>query len=167
MPPRSRMCHICGRQCMVNSFKFHIKECQALFEKRENLKPVRERRACPDDPYTYQKGQTLRKSDIDDMNAAAYEAWNKTLSQCANCGRRFLPEKLVVHNKSCTAKTPARSVVSSSNTIAKTTSNESAISLRRRNSGRAIPPSSAPVIPAELITCSTCGRHFNEIAFNK
>lgn len=152
---------------MVNSFKFHIKECQALFEKRENLKPVRERRACPDDPYTYHKGQTLRKADIDDMNTAAYEAWNKTLSQCANCGRRFLPEKLVIHNKSCTAKTPARSVVSLLHTGTRKSFNES-VPLRRRNSGHGIPPpSSAPVVPAELITCSTCGRHFNEIAYSK
>lgn len=32
------------------------------------------------------------------------------LARCENCGRTFLPEKLVIHNRSCTSDKPARAV---------------------------------------------------------
>ena len=50
MAPRARVCYICGRQYMIHSFDIHIVQCRDLFEKRENLKPIKERRKCPEDP---------------------------------------------------------------------------------------------------------------------
>ena len=32
------------------------------------------------------------------------------LARCEYCGRTFLPEKLIIHNRSCTAEKPARAV---------------------------------------------------------
>lgn len=44
------------------------------------------------------------------MNDAAYGSWKESLAQCRNCGRSFLPEKLAIHNRSCTSSNPARSI---------------------------------------------------------
>ena len=51
MPPRARVCYICGRQYMLHSFDIHVVQCRDLFEKREMQKPVKERRSCPQDPF--------------------------------------------------------------------------------------------------------------------
>lgn len=38
-----------------------------------------------------------------------YEHWEKeVLESCAHCGRRFKPEALKIHNRSCTAEKPAK-----------------------------------------------------------
>jgi hypothetical protein len=48
---------------------------------------------------------------LEDINRLATEAFNnEALSKCAFCGRTFLPEKLAIHNRSCTAENPARRV---------------------------------------------------------
>lgn len=48
---------------------------------------------------------------LDEINRIASEAFNnEALARCAFCGRTFLPEKLAIHNKSCTAENPARRV---------------------------------------------------------
>lgn len=50
-------------------------------------------------------------AELDAMNALATAAFNtEALDTCEHCGRTFLPEKLKIHNKSCTAEKPARRV---------------------------------------------------------
>jgi len=53
------------------------------------------------------------------ISAAELEAYNERaaasfksvgMEECPNCGRRFLPERLAIHNKSCTPDNPARRV---------------------------------------------------------
>lgn len=123
--PKARVCYICGRPTLLPGFENHVSQCRALFEQREALKPPKERRPCPQDPYLslYSHGggaevSKNRKSSawgdqsvLDDINAATSKAWKDTLSPCKFCGRSFLPEKLIIHNRSCTASNPARSVV--------------------------------------------------------
>ena len=48
--PRSRMCHICGRQYVISSFEFHVKQCKKLFLQQQEKLPEGERRALPPDP---------------------------------------------------------------------------------------------------------------------
>jgi hypothetical protein len=36
---------------MLHSFAIHEAQCRELFEKREALKPPKERRKCPSDPF--------------------------------------------------------------------------------------------------------------------
>ena len=112
--PKAVSCYICGRQYMVHSFEIHEKQCRELFEKKEEQKPPRERKKCPINPMGGQK-LTGSKSDIDAYNAAAAETWTTSLSECKFCGRRFLPEKLLIHNKSCRAGSVARGVHDSVN----------------------------------------------------
>jgi len=50
--PRSIFCYICGRPYLAPSINIHIAQCRDLFNKRESLKPAKERRQCPQDPLT-------------------------------------------------------------------------------------------------------------------
>jgi hypothetical protein len=121
--PRSRMCYICGRQTLLAGYDYHVEQCRDLFIKREALKPKKERRPVPQDPMIAfaaqqanggggksQSKAAYEQAQLDAFNAAAEEAYQATLAPCRYCGRKFLPEKLVVHNRSCTADNPAKSV---------------------------------------------------------
>lgn len=56
-------------------------------------------------------GGSTEGMSLDEINRMATDAYNnEALSKCAFCGRTFLPEKLAIHNKSCTAENPARKV---------------------------------------------------------
>ena len=49
--------------------------------------------------------------DLDEINRLASATFNaETLDTCKFCGRTFLAEKLVIHNRSCTSDNPARRV---------------------------------------------------------
>lgn len=53
----------------------------------------------------------LTRKELEELNKLSNDTYNtETLSTCAYCGRTFLPEKLVIHNRSCTADNPARKV---------------------------------------------------------
>lgn len=54
-------------------------------------------------------------NDLDHINEISQQAYNAGLSECQNCGRRFLPEKLIIHNRSCRPDNPARRVDDSVN----------------------------------------------------
>ena len=113
---------------MVHSFEIHIKQCKELWEKREALKQPSERKALPRDPVEMfqtgrggggeerERGSNINNDDappltLDEINKMATTAFNtESLSTCAFCGRTFLPEKLIIHNRSCTADHPARRV---------------------------------------------------------
>eukprot|EP01031_Cornospumella_fuschlensis_P038984 gene38984-47423_t len=137
--PKARICYICGRQYMLHSYEIHLKQCKELWIAREAQKPERERKPLPEDPALRLVGggggkKKKKSSDgggddgdgdedeggdaggtaglsLDEINRLANEAYNsEALSTCAHCGRTFLPEKLIIHNKSCTAENPARRV---------------------------------------------------------
>ena len=48
--PKTRMCHICGRQYGLHSFDIHLKQCRDLWIAREALKDKSERKPVPRDP---------------------------------------------------------------------------------------------------------------------
>ena len=166
MAPRARVCYICGRQYMLHSFDIHISQCRDLFEKRENLKPPKERRKCPDDPsanifnHEKQGGRSISTKELDSLNSAAMDTWNtESLLQCKNCNRSFLPDKLKIHNKSCTSSNPARRVDESVNRRVNTGTydisqyNDYATNMDYDN--------------GNLNQCKVCGRKFNSVSFQK
>jgi hypothetical protein len=111
--PKARMCHICGRQTLLAGYAYHIEGCAKLFLAREEQKPKKERRPLPVNPFDNMAAGG--KKSAAEMNELSQQAYNGTLSECAFCGRRFLPEKLLIHNKSCRADKPARGVNDSVN----------------------------------------------------
>lgn len=117
--PKTRTCYICGRGYGLSSYEIHLKQCKELFIAREAQKDPRERKKLPPDPSLTMTGTggnpsaatTLTRKELDELNKTAGDTYNtESLSTCAFCGRTFLPEKLVIHNRSCTIDTPARRV---------------------------------------------------------
>lgn len=125
--PRTIVCYICGRQYGVHSYDIHLKQCKDLWIARESQKDPRERKSLPRDPMeagdvsrlaatapaNLKRANTMKLSaaELAEMNQAATETFNTvSLSVCEWCGRSFLPEKLVIHNRSCTQDKPARKV---------------------------------------------------------
>jgi hypothetical protein len=109
--PKSIVCYICGRNYMIHSFEIHEVQCIKLFNDRENLKPMKERRKCPTSPFN------LLNNNIDEMNVLASQSYTANLFSCKYCNRKFTEDKLIIHNKSCTFTNPARRVDESVNQI--------------------------------------------------
>ena len=51
-------------------------------------------------------------NDIERMNEAAWQASKAQLAECVNCGRRFQPDRLLAHQRSCKPGNEARRVSS-------------------------------------------------------
>ena len=101
--PKIRVCHICGRQYGVHSFEIHLRQCKDLWTSREALKEKNERKILPPDP------SGNNESDLDELNRLANEIYNTvSLSTCLHCGRSFLTERLILHNRSCTFDNPGK-----------------------------------------------------------
>lgn len=119
--PKTRVCYICGRQYGLTSFDIHVKQCKELWVAREELRPPKERKKLPEDPLLQlqstagsassdntqfspmgspsgqSKGATL---SLDEVNALAQSTFNNVaMEKCGFCGRTFLAEKLVIHNR--------------------------------------------------------------------
>lgn len=114
--PKTRVCYVCGRLYGLHSFDIHLKQCKELWIAREAEKDPRERKKLPEDP-ALKLGIALDGSteglpsakDLEEINKLSTVAFNtEALDTCAYCGRTFLPEKLLIHNKSCTSENPAR-----------------------------------------------------------
>ena len=119
--PKTRVCYICGRQYGLSSYEIHLKQCKELWIAREAQKDPKDRKKLPEDPalrlatkdseVSVNQVESPQKLDLEELNKAASEAFNTvSLDTCAFCGRSFLPEKLLIHNRSCTADNPARKV---------------------------------------------------------
>jgi hypothetical protein len=115
--PKTRVCYVCGRQYGLHSFEIHLKQCKELWIAREAEKDPRERKKLPEDPMLrFSAGGGSEGSspmptakELEEINKLSTVAFNtEALDTCAYCGRTFLPEKLVIHNRSCTAENPAR-----------------------------------------------------------
>lgn len=183
--PRALLCHICGRQTLIAGYEHHIKQCAALFEKRQALLPPKERRMLPPRPEALGRGGGLTMQEHNEM---AMRAMASTMAECEHCGRTFLPEKLAIHHKSCSASTPARRVgqvgqirsggstlspgdlrrdeivfSSSSSATFGSRATMPSLSSQRKPFATAAPP----MLPAEMQQCAHCGRSFNEIAYAK
>jgi protein-arginine kinase activator protein McsA len=177
--PKARVCYICGRQYMLHSFEIHVAQCRDLFEKRENTKLPKERRKCPTDPTAGQSfGNTnmaMSRKDLDNLNAVSQQVWTaESLSKCRNCGRSFLPEKIGIHNKSCTADNPARRVDESvnrrvDNLGTPVQSNGTKSSGMKGSQGYNLNAGEGQsnFESGDMVECRDCGRSFNSQAFSK
>lgn len=98
----------------LHSFDIHLKQCKELWIAREAQKDPRERKPLPPDPFEAggcADRTNLTPEQLQAINDKSSQQYNSvSLSQCQWCGRTFLPEKLVVHNRSCTQETPAKRI---------------------------------------------------------
>ena len=125
--PRSRACHICGRQALIAGFDNHVVQCKKTFLKQQELLPLGQRKRLPPDPVSGMGGagpsadgrpatagatSKLTRAELDELNAAARAMHDEAFAcPCPYCGRTFESEaRLTVHHKSCTAERPAKRV---------------------------------------------------------
>ncbi len=106
MRPRGITCYVCGREYGTASIEIHLKSCKKRWEEEESQKPVKERRPLPRPPKDYDiikaKGSSVAQKDMDAFNDEAFKQFNdESRVPCPFCGRKFLPDRLEVHLRSC------------------------------------------------------------------
>ncbi|XP_054254162.1 zinc finger protein 474 [Indicator indicator] len=100
IPPRRpclRICYICGREFGSQSLSIHEPQCLEKWRTENNQLPRHLRRAEPKKPEVLAGDSCTLTAE----NEAAYHSAQAQLLPCGNCGRTFLPDRLVVHQKSC------------------------------------------------------------------
>lgn len=106
--PKSVVCYICGREFGTQSIAIHEPQCMKKWEVENQKLPRELRRKRPVKP---EFGASMTREE---MNDAAWEASKAQLIPCENCGRRFAPDRLPVHQRSCKPK-PGQETSKSSN----------------------------------------------------
>ncbi|XP_072272141.1 zinc finger protein 474-like [Pyxicephalus adspersus] len=155
IPPRRqgfKVCYICGREFGSKSIAIHEPKCLEKWHvENENL-PKHLRRPAPVKPSV-----AAHSSHIDE-NEAAWHSSQAQLLPCGNCGRTFLPDRLLVHQKSCTPKN--KNLGSPQSQVSKTVTHTSSLTASETACGFSDTKNlSNPTKPKTLI-CYICGREF-------
>lgn len=96
--PGFRICYICGREFGSQSLAIHEPQCLEKWHVENSKLPKHLRRPEPSKP------QPLGGSGFYNLpaaNAAAFQSAQAQLLPCEACGRTFLPDRLLVHQRSC------------------------------------------------------------------
>lgn len=104
--PATVVCYICGREFGTKSISIHEPQCLQKWHIENDNLPPQQRRPAPKKPEIQPDMKLGGKGayDIDAANAAAWASAQSNLSPCDICGRTFLPDRLVVHQRSCKPK---------------------------------------------------------------
>jgi len=154
---------------MLHSFAIHETQCRAMFEKWENQKPAKDRRRCPEDPM---RGfnPNMSTKELNKLNAESQQVWSdQALVRCQNCNRTFLPEKLPIHQRSCTSSNPARRVDAP---VSNREPEQSMSGGARPRSGKYDTAAfdqdeQVNMNSGNLMQCQNCGRSFNAVPYSK
>ena len=164
--PRGVICYICGREYGTASIDIHLKTCKKKWETEESKKPKNDRRPLPQPPKDFDsikiKGGSMKQSEMDALNEEAFNKFNEeSRVPCSNCGRKFLPERLEVHLRSCKPKGAAAAAPTNNKSgfkpNASTGSNSTPV---KESSG-----SKSMVMPPALI-CYICGNKYGTTSLN-
>ena len=102
--PKAIVCYVCGQQFGTASIGIHVPRCIDKWEKIEAKKPPKERRPVPPAPQNFDnmiKGNASGNYDNDTYNQEAFDHFNTVALVPCGCGRTFLPDSLVKHQKTC------------------------------------------------------------------
>eukprot|EP00759_Apiculatamorpha_spiralis_P003378 PhF_6_TR11585/c1_g1_i2/m.18743 len=107
--PQMLVCYMCGQQFGTASLGIHMPQC---YEKKmaewKNADP-KTRGPKPNHPDTVDLSHVPKSvKDVDavsEFNEAQFKDYKENMSQCPNCGRKFLPDRLEVHLRSCKGNT--------------------------------------------------------------
>lgn len=107
--PRMLMCPLCGKEYGSLSLSIHMKTCKVKFEQEQQTLPKAQRKSADTIIEKFNQMQQGLKStgqyNLDQVNAEAFDMYNKeALVPCDMCGRTFLPDRLIVHQRSCKKK---------------------------------------------------------------
>ena len=99
--PTLPVCHLCGRQFGSASLAIHLKACAEKYERERGRPPPEAPSASGLLGEERPVGQPMSSEEVEQYNEAAYQAWAGDLEPCPHCARRFLPDRLKVHLRSC------------------------------------------------------------------
>lgn len=146
--PRDVLCHICGRKYTVHSINIHLRQCEHIFQQRQERLPHLERQPMPQLPPEAQM------MDLESRNLLAKEIFEKSeccmaLEACRFCKRTFRPDRLSVHIPSCArnhgAEWPPRNQLNTKGTSSSSSSKAK------------VKPLEAP----NTVVCHICGRKYS------
>jgi hypothetical protein len=85
-----------------------MKSCKKKFEIQQQDLPKNMRRSADKIINSYYQNMAMMGGggyNMDQMNEQAFDTYNtQALVPCENCGRTFLPDRLLVHLRSCKKK---------------------------------------------------------------
>ncbi|RNC58938.1 hypothetical protein TcCL_ESM03426 [Trypanosoma cruzi] len=97
--PQLRVCYLCGQQFGSASIGIHIPQCYAKKVAQWEIADPVTRGKRPKHPDTVNwRGEGV---SMDKLNDEQFHEFTANLVPCRNCGRKFLPDRLVVHLRSC------------------------------------------------------------------
>ncbi|CAD5234816.1 unnamed protein product [Bursaphelenchus xylophilus] len=102
-------CYICGRMFGTKSIDIHQPQCLQKWRLENQKLPKHQRRTEPVQPEIVRHADGQVNHDA--TNAAMYEAAQLQLVGCEHCGRTFQPDRLPIHQRSCTAERPHKGLV--------------------------------------------------------
>ncbi|RUS72488.1 hypothetical protein EGW08_019742, partial [Elysia chlorotica] len=103
--PPTVVCYICGREFGSKSISIHEPQCLQKWHIENDKLPKQMRRPEPRKPEVHAIGGSKTGAyDLEAANAAAYQSAQDNLCPCPICGRTFLPDRLIVHQRSCRPK---------------------------------------------------------------
>uniref|UniRef100_A0A8C5MI85 Zinc finger protein 474 n=1 Tax=Leptobrachium leishanense TaxID=445787 RepID=A0A8C5MI85_9ANUR len=93
--PKTLICYICGREFGTKSLPIHEPKCLEKWKIENDKLPKGQRRPIPQKPQLgFTKGGSREQ-----QNEAAWQSFKEQLLVCANCGRSFASDRLVVHQR--------------------------------------------------------------------
>ncbi|XP_020659285.3 zinc finger protein 475 isoform X1 [Pogona vitticeps] len=114
--PPTVICYICGREYGTHSISIHEPQCLKKWHIENDQLPKHLRRPVPVKPAVRSIG-AKGYYDLDALNESAWQSAQNQLVPCDICGRTFLPDRLIVHQRSCKPKTPKENAPSFSGKI--------------------------------------------------
>lgn len=103
--PPTVICYLCGREYGTKSIGIHEPQCLKKWHLENDQLPKHLRRPEPKKPEIVSIG-AKGYYDLDALNEAAFQSVQSQLVPCNICGRTFLPDRLLVHQRSCRPKIP-------------------------------------------------------------
>ncbi|XP_037657347.1 zinc finger protein 474-like isoform X2 [Choloepus didactylus] len=149
IPPRRpgfRVCYICGREFGSQSLAIHEPQCLEKWRVENNKLPKHMRRPEPSKPQPLSSSGSY---SLQAANEAAFQSAQAQLLPCECCGRTFLPDRLLVHQRSCKPKGEGPKAPNPK-------SPDNLIGLKKT-------PNEIPARPRTLF-CYICGREFGTLS---
>lgn len=145
--PGFPVCYICGREFGSQSIAIHEPQCLEKWRIENSKLPKHLRRPEPIKPQPLGGSGSY---DLQAANEAAFQSSQAQLLPCESCGRTFLPERLLVHQRSCKPRDEGPRAPTSPNSF------DDLPGARKAAGG-------IPARPKTLI-CYICGREFGTLS---
>ncbi|NXY44668.1 ZN474 protein, partial [Ceuthmochares aereus] len=100
-------CYICGHEYGTKSISIHEPQCLKKWHRENNMLPKNLRRPESKKPeliLSFFNFPAKGFYDLDSLNEAAWISSQNQLVPCDVCGRTFLPDRLIIHQRSCKPK---------------------------------------------------------------